>query len=74
MGEIGGQLEATEDAARWIKNNGTKPAVGFTGGQTALVQYGTMGHASSRILLVVLKTPVGKDEAYLASNVDITEA
>ena len=33
IGEIGGQLEA--DAARWIKENGTKPVVGFIAGQTA---------------------------------------
>ena len=33
IGEIGGQLEA-EALARWIKNNGTKPVVGFIVGQT----------------------------------------
>ena len=31
IGEIGGQLEAD---ARWIKENGTKPVVGFIAGQT----------------------------------------
>ena len=31
IGEIGGQLEA--DAAKWIKQYGTKPVVGFIAGQ-----------------------------------------
>ena len=33
IGEIGGTMEA--DAAYWIKENGTKPVVGFIAGQTA---------------------------------------
>lgn len=46
IGEIGGNMEA--DAARWVRDHGTKPVVGFIAGQTA-PKGRKMGHAGAII-------------------------
>ena len=62
IGEIGGSMEA--DAAEWIKENGTKPVVGFIAGKTA-PKGRRMGHAGAII--------GGKDDTAAAKMKIMTE-
>ncbi|MFC2152089.1 succinate--CoA ligase subunit alpha [Bacteroidota bacterium] len=62
IGEIGGNMEA--EAAQWIKENGTKPVVGFIAGKTA-PKGRRMGHAGAII--------GGKDDTAAAKMKIMTE-
>lgn len=62
IGEIGGGMEA--EAARWIKEHGTKPVVSFIAGATA-PKGRTMGHAGAII--------GGKDDTAEAKKKILTE-
>ncbi|HCE84913.1 MAG TPA: succinate--CoA ligase subunit alpha [Bacteroidetes bacterium] len=62
IGEIGGTLEI--EAARWVKENATKPVVGFIAGQTA-PEGRQMGHAGAII--------GGKDDTAQAKMKVMTE-
>jgi len=67
IGEIGGTMEA--DAAKWIKENGTKPVVGYIAGQTA-PKGRTMGHAGA-IIGGKEDTAEAKNEILAANGISV---
>lgn len=70
IGEIGGGMEA--EAARWIKEHGTKPVVGFIAGQTA-PEGRTMGHAGA-IVGGVDDTAIAKMKVMAECGIRVVES
>ena len=70
IGEIGGQME--NDAARWVKENMSKPVVGFIAGQTA-PEGRRMGHAGA-IVSSGAETAPEKIEALRSAGAFISES
>lgn len=70
IGEIGGSMES--DAAYWIKENGTKPVVGFIAGKTA-PKGRKMGHAGA-IIGGAEDTAAAKMEILAACGVHVVES
>ena len=70
IGEIGGQMEI--EAAKWAKNNCSKPIVGFIAGQTAPPGR-RMGHAGA-IVSGGNETAEAKMEILSASNIDVSKS
>lgn len=70
IGEIGGSMEA--EAAQWIKENATKPVVGFIAGQTA-PKGRRMGHAGA-IIGGSEDTAAAKMEIMRACGIHVVES
>ncbi len=70
IGEIGGSMES--DAAYWIKENGTKPVVGFIAGKTA-PKGRKMGHAGA-IIGGKADTAAAKMEILASCGVHVVES
>ena len=70
IGEIGGNMET--DAARWIKDNKTKPVIGFIAGQTA-PKGRRMGHAGA-IIGGKADTAAAKMEIMRECGIEVVES